>query len=112
VEAPDPERVAKPCQFTNGAFANGGNFISHGNTVSGSELAKCFVDLDNNAFVDTTFLNSVVRYHNGPTNLRNVHFINCRFILDPPPSNEPSPAQIKVLDTLLDALGKSEVTLG
>jgi hypothetical protein len=52
----------------------------------------CLVDLDTTTnVVDGAFIrDSVVRYHGGQVTMRNVTFINCRFILDIKKSSTPS----------------------
>ena len=54
-------------------------------------------------FHNVFFKDSVIRYHGGPVNLENVHFINCRFLLDLPAPQHASPASTHLLMVLLDA---------
>jgi len=105
-EAPDPAKVSHPCA----GLTTSKHSSSYGNTFTGAPIANCVVDLDRETFIDDTFVDCVVRYHNGPTMLRNVQFINCRFILDPPPT-EPSPQQVQLLQALLDAQSQTRVRL-
>lgn len=91
--APDPTKVSGPCDvFTEGKS----------NTTIGGTYRNCIVDLDSQAFTGLTFINSVIRYRGGDTYLTNVRFINCRFILDLPPTPQKAPEE-KLLLALLES---------
>jgi hypothetical protein len=84
--APDPSTIAHPCAFVT---AGTGNF----NVIQGPMVFEaCLVDLDTTTnVVDGAFIkNSVVRYHGGAVTMRNVTFVNCRFILDIRKSQTPT----------------------
>lgn len=83
--APDPAKVSRPCMLT-----NEGSIRSYGNAIIGMPVSNCVVDLDTQLFSDVTFKDAVVRYHGGPVQLSNVTFVNCRFILNLPPSAIPA----------------------
>lgn len=109
-EAPDPEKVARRCP---GVPNNTSSGMYYGNIFEGFTYSDCVVDLDSNAFVHDTFRDSVIRYHGGPVSLDGAVFVNCRFVLDLPASlpNTPTPAQTKLLMTLLDSLGQKTITV-
>jgi hypothetical protein len=71
-EAPDPTKVANPCFDENARY----------NTFEDIQLRNCVIVLDNETFNSVAFRDSVVIYHGGPVIVRNVAFINCRFVLD------------------------------
>lgn len=91
-EAPDPNAVSRPCMTVKYS------------TFVRSQMSGCIVDLDTNTFEDVVFKNTVVRYHGGPVRLRNVTFVNCRFVMEvkafsaPPPPNS-SRLLIAILDS-------------
>jgi hypothetical protein len=45
-------------------------------------LLGCIQELDHLQWKDVAFQDATVIYHGGPTILQNVHFINCKFLLD------------------------------
>jgi hypothetical protein len=76
--APNPYAVSEPCA----TLTNDGHMISQGNVTIGATFSNCIVDLDTETLRNVVFRNSVVRYSGGSTNLSNVTFVNCRFILN------------------------------
>ncbi len=103
-EAPDPSKVARPCITGSG----NPNVIIENNFYNGGVYRNCFVNLDNQAFVNVTFQNSVIRYKGGPATLRNVRFINCRFDLNFP-TESASPPQQNLLLALLNSSDQKTV---
>jgi hypothetical protein len=108
-EAPDPLRVSGRC----GGVTSDEMSLSIGNVYDGVAFRNCVVDLDTNQYINVTFRDSVIRFHGGPITLNGVVFTNCRFILDLPADlpNAPTPAQTKLLMTLLDSADQNTVTL-
>lgn len=104
-EAPDPAKVSKPC-FGVGPDASSNKF-------SGTPISNCLVQLDTEAFENVTFTNSVIHYKGGTVSLVNVRFVNCRFILDIPPTPQLAPAspQTRFLLTLLNSPDQSNVQI-
>lgn len=94
--APNPETVSGRCGISHAIFSN-------------DFFRNCTVDLDGNVFKDTTFINSVVRYHGGKTSLSNVKFVNCWFDLDLPQGTKPE--QEKFLFALLDSPDQKKITV-
>jgi hypothetical protein len=105
--APDPAKVARPCFGT----TNEGVNISGGNAFIGVAISRCFVDLDTNGFSDLIFKDCVVRYRGESLILRNVAFINCRFIIDIPSRRKLSPAESRLLMTILDSVDQRTVKI-
>ncbi len=99
--APDPAAVSRPCG--SGITDPTGGTQSFNNTFEDMVMSNCIVDLDKNIFIRVTFRNSVVRYHGNLTTLANVHFVNCRFVLNIPASSPANPERERFLMTLLDA---------
>jgi hypothetical protein len=95
--APDPTKVSHPCSAL---IAGSGE----GNLIQGGEIVNCILDLDttHNLLEDLVIKDSVVRYHGGPVELRNVRFVNCYFDLDLPNSQK-APAHPELLLALLDS---------
>lgn len=102
--APDPAKVSRPCF----GMTNGDGMLSQSNTQLGGAVANCIVDLDTQQFIGVTFVNSVIRYNGGPTDLRNVTFVNCRFILQIESQKETRPER-QLLFALLDTPSQTHV---
>ena len=98
-KAPDPSKVSHPCS---GLTAGTGQY----NLIQGGAIKNCVIDLDttHDLIENLTIRDSVVRYHGGPVQLRDVTFVNCFFVLDlaKSPSTE-KPAHPEVLLALLDS---------
>jgi hypothetical protein len=104
-KAPDPSKVSRPCAgLTEGS---GGN-----NFFGGFVFRGCVVDLDStlNTLSNVTFADSVIRYHGGRTDLRNVRFLNCRFILDLRPDGKP-PTRERFVMALLKSPDQTSITV-
>jgi hypothetical protein len=97
-KAPDPEKVSRPCGPATGGLMN---------VISG-QLSDCIITLDTQVFANTTFQDSVVIYKGGPTSLLNVRFINCRFVLELPPSYN-SAREPVLLATLFESPDQTDV---
>jgi hypothetical protein len=98
-KAPDPREVSHPCSFlTEG--------MGQGNLIQGVPIRNCILDLDttHNVLDRLVVRDSVVRYHGGPVEMRDVTFVNCYFDLDLSkfPSQK-APAHPEVLLALLDS---------
>jgi hypothetical protein len=78
--APDPEKVSRMCTLFSQQDDRGN--VSFGNTVEGGTVHNCVVDLDSQRYIGVVFINCVVRYNGGPTQIKNVKFVNCRFLLN------------------------------
>jgi hypothetical protein len=105
-EAPDPNKVSKPCV----GLTNGGRFHASGNAFINLHVSGCYIDLESAALVDSVIENSVVRYYGGPTNLKNVTFVNCTFLVNFAPTTKPSKSSPLVL-ALLNSPKQSSVTV-
>jgi hypothetical protein len=90
--APDPRLVSQDCPFTQGTA----NFFE-------GPISDCVVRLDTQRFEDATFKDSVVIYNGGPVVLKNVTFINCRFILSFPKNAIIDPRRVILLGRLFDS---------
>lgn len=96
-EAPDPAKVSTPCE----GMTTEGGMTSRSNMYVGFPVSNCVVDLDTQAFIGTTFKDSVIRYHGGKTMLSGVRFVNCYFIVDIPQQKTPEQSGQIVLFSLL-----------
>ena len=87
--APDPAQVAKPC---------GPVTIGQGNVFIGdATIRECIVNLDTQEFIGITFEDCVVRHSGGPVQLKEVRFVNCRFIIESQPESiTPSEQQLLI----------------
>jgi len=95
---PDPAKVARPCL----GLTSDDSLTSSRNTFSGFKVSNCVVDLDTQSFVSMTFRNCVIRSRGGTFILRNVTFLNCRFVLSLPDGPR-SRSEQRFLQTLLSA---------
>jgi hypothetical protein len=98
-KAPDPAKVSHRCS---GLTAGTGQ----GNLIQGGQIVKCILDLDttHNLLENLVIRDSVVRYHGGPVEMRDVLFVNCYFDLDLSKSApQKAPAHPEVLLALLDS---------
>ena len=67
--------------------------------IYGLRVSDCIVDLDTQVFVGMTFRNCVIRSRGGTFILRNVTFLNCRFVLELPEGPR-SPSEQRFLQAL------------
>jgi hypothetical protein len=77
---PDPAKVAHPCQ----GLTSQGSMRAEHNTIAEYTISNCIVDLDTQGFLGVTFQNCLIRSRGGTFVLRNVTFLNCRFLLELP----------------------------
>jgi hypothetical protein len=94
--APDPEKVAKPCIPPNWRH----NLIQGG-------FRDCVVSLDTNSFRDVTFVDSVIIYKGGGAVLDNVTFVNCAFKLDLPSGSQPK--ELPLMTALLESTDQKKI---
>jgi hypothetical protein len=104
--APNPQSVAKPCL----GLTNQDDLTSKHNSYDGILISNCVVDLDTQTFTRVSFRDAVVRYRGAPTTLRDVTFVNCRFVLDLPPGLR-APAQPRLLLALLNSPDQRSITI-
>lgn len=101
--APDPTAVSNHC------FIVAPN--SYNNIYQDVPFSNCVVDLDTNSFSNVVFQNSVVRYRGGPVSLKNVRFVNCRFVLDIPTAAPVNRERDQLLMTLFNAPDTKIITI-
>lgn len=105
-EVPDPQKVSRPCQ----GMTKQPGILSENNSFVNLPISNCVVDLDTLHFIGNTFINSVIRYHGGPTTLTGVTFVNCYFDVELPESTKPpeQPARA-ILFSLLNSADQRHV---